>query len=214
LTRRRIPLFPLPEVVLFPGTLLPLHIFEPRYRAMVADALEGDRTIGMAMMKPGWERAGATPPIFGVGGAGRIVEFEALPDGRSNIVLEGEFRYRILDESPPAPYRVARVEEIGSIPFPRDAQASVACGQAVALFEEIAASMSLAPLPDGPLAPERLGSEIALRLRFEPAELQALLETDSIPRRLEMVVRRMSEWRNRIRFLSPYRRSEVDPGRN
>ncbi|HEV8231601.1 MAG TPA: LON peptidase substrate-binding domain-containing protein, partial [Thermoanaerobaculia bacterium] len=76
MTRRRIPLFPLPGVVLLPGTRLPLHIFEPRYRAMVADALAGDGAIGMAMLKPGWERSGPIPAIFPVGGAGRIVESE------------------------------------------------------------------------------------------------------------------------------------------
>ena len=106
----KLPLFPLPGVVLLPGTTLSLHIFEPRYRAMVADALEGGgRTIGMAMMKPGWERLGPSPPIFPVGGAGRIVEAEQLPDGRYNIVLAGEFRYRVVEESPPAPYRIANV---------------------------------------------------------------------------------------------------------
>ena len=99
----RISLFPLPDVVLLPGTLLPLHIFEPRYRAMVADALEGDRRIGMAMLKPGWELSDDPPPILPVGGAGRIVESEQFPDGRYNIVLEGEFRYRIVEETPAAP---------------------------------------------------------------------------------------------------------------
>src|SRR5439155_2855429 len=117
LTLRRIPIFPLPGVVLLPGTMLPLHIFEPRYRAMVADALAGERTIGMAMIKPGWESAGPTPDIHPIGGAGRIVEAEELPDGRYNIVLQGEFRYRVVSESPPAPYRVAEVEEIATIPF-------------------------------------------------------------------------------------------------
>ena len=67
---RRIPLFPLPGVVLLPGTLLPLHIFEPRYRAMVADALAGSRTIGMAMLKAGWEIADENPAIHAIGGPG------------------------------------------------------------------------------------------------------------------------------------------------
>ncbi|HEY6066908.1 MAG TPA: LON peptidase substrate-binding domain-containing protein [Thermoanaerobaculia bacterium] len=214
MTRRRIPLFPLPGVVLLPGTLLPLHIFEPRYRAMVADALAGDRTIGMAMMKPGWERAGATPEIFPVGGAGRIVESEMLPDGRSNIVLEAAFRYRVLDESPPAPYRVAKVEEIESIPFASDAESRRVCDEASVVFGRIAVAMSLAPLPAAALSPEHLASEIAVRLHSEPAELQALLETDSIPRRLAELMARMREWESRIRFLSAYRRGEVDPSRN
>lgn len=214
MTRRRIPLFPLPGVVLFPGTLLPLHIFEPRYRAMVADALAGDRTIGMAMMKPGWERAGQTPAIFRVGGAGRIVESEELPDGRYDIVLEGEFRYRILGESAAAPYRIASVEQVESVPFSSEAEAGRVSREATSLFLEIAEPMELPPLPEGPLSPEHLGFQLALRLRYEPGELQTLLEADSIAARLETVVRRMREWQKRIRFLSAYRRVESDPGRN
>jgi Lon protease-like protein len=200
--------------VLLPGTLLPLHIFEPRYRAMVADVLSGDRTIGMAMMKPGWERAGPIPPIFPIGGAGQIVDSEELPDGRYNIVLLGAFRYRILGESPPAPYRIANVEEIGSIPFSSEAESGRVSREAASLFLEIAGPMELPPLPQGPLSPERLGSELALRLRYEPAELQALLEADSIPARLEAEITRMREWQTRIRFLSAYRRRETDPARN
>jgi uncharacterized protein len=212
-TRRRIPLFPLPGVVLFPGTLLPLHIFEPRYRAMVADALLGEKTIGMAMIQPGRESDGPTPGICPVGGAGRIVEFEALPDGRYNIVLEGEFRYRVLQESPPAPYRVAEIEELASVPF-AEAEAAVRAASALrSLFREIAGALDLPPLPAGELDAERLASEVALRLRYEPSELQALLETDSVPRRFEALSSRMREWRGRIAFLAPFR-SGGDPSAN
>jgi len=200
--------------VLLPGTALPLHIFEPRYRAMVADALEGDRTIGMAMMKPGWERAGPQPEVFPVGGAGEIVEYETLADGRYNIVLEGRFRYRILEESSPAPYRVARVEEIASVPFEEASEASRICAAAVALFAEVGGALRLPPLPEEPLPAERLASELALRLRYDPEELQALLETDSVPDRFGSLLSRMREWRRRIRFLEPFRRGEIDPSRN
>jgi uncharacterized protein len=165
------------------------------------------------MIKPGWERA-ATPEILPVGGAGRIVDSETLPDGRYNIVLEAEFRYRVLDESPPAPYRVARVEEIESVPFASEAESKRACEEAASLFGRIAAAMNLASLPDTAVSPEHLGSEIAVRLRYEPAELQALLETDSVPARFETVMRRMREWESRIRFLAPFRRGEMDPGKN
>ena len=211
---RRIPLFPLPGVVLLPGTLLPLHIFEPRYRAMVADALSGENTIGMAMLKPGSERAVAVPEIFPIGGAGRIIASERLSDGRYDIVLQGVFRYRVLDESPPSPYRVARVEEIESIPFRTDAEASRVSAEARSLFSEISGAMSLPPLPEETLSPERLGSELALRLRYEPSELQELLELDSLPARLDTLTTRMGEWQNRIRLLSPFRRSGLDPSKN
>ena len=213
MTRRRIPLFPLPGVVLFPGALLPLHIFEPRYRAMVADALAGGKTIGMAMIQPGEELGGPTPEIYAVGGAGLIVESETLPDGRYNIVLEGKFRYRVLQESAPAPYRVAEVEELASVPFTEVETAARAANDLRSLFREIAGALDLPPLPGGELDPERLASEVALRLRYEPSELQALLETDSVPRRFEVLSSRMREWRGRIEFLAPFR-SEGDPSAN
>lgn len=210
----KIPLFPLPGVVLLPGTILPLHIFEPRYRAMVTDALDGGRTIGMAMMKPGWERSGASPPIFPVGGAGRIVAAEHLPDGRYNIVLEGEFRYRVVEESRPAPYRIANVELLPSIPFPSSSETAIACSDASSLFRELAAATELPPLPEEELGAERLASELALRLRYDPAELQAFLETDSVPDRFGALVSRMREWKQRNRFLKPFRQGELDPSRN
>ena len=211
---RRIPIFPLPGVVLLPGTLLPLHIFEPRYRAMVADALAGDRTIGMAMMRPGWERAGRNPAILPVGGAGTIVDVDELPDGRYDIVLQGEFRYRILDESAPAPYRVARVERIPSIPFTDPVEESRIVREAAVLFGELATALDLPPLPDEELSAERLGSELALRLRFDPAELQAILEADSVAARFQALLSRMREWEGRIAFLTPFRSNEADPSRN
>lgn len=212
--KRQIPIFALPGVVLLPGTMLPLHIFETRYRSMVADALEGDRTIGMALMKPGWEAGGRDPEVFSVGGAGEIVESERLEDGRYNILLQGRFRYRILQEAPPEPYRQARVEEIASLPFPDPSSEARARQLATRLFEQVRGVMDLPPLPDEDLSPERLASEVALRLRYAPPELQALLETDSLPNRFDALTGRLREWRRRIRFLAPYRPGELDPERN
>ncbi|HZI66859.1 MAG TPA: LON peptidase substrate-binding domain-containing protein [Thermoanaerobaculia bacterium] len=210
----RIPIFPLPGVVLLPGTTLPLHIFEPRYRAMVADALSGDGTIGMAMLKPGWDESPDTPPIFAVGGAGRIVEAEQLPDGRYDIVLSGDFRYRVLEESPPAPYRVATVDRLVSTPFSSATRAAAVCSEAARLLLELSEAMELPPLPGEELDAERFASELALRLRYDPAELQALLETDSLPDRFDVLVARMREWRERIRFLAPFRGAQLPSGRN
>ena len=85
-----IPIFPLPNVVLFPNVFLPLHIFESRYRAMVKDALAGDRIIGMVLLQPGFEaNYEGRPPVYPVGCAGVITHSEPLPDGRFNIVLRG-----------------------------------------------------------------------------------------------------------------------------
>ncbi len=109
----RIPLFPLPDVALFPGLPLPLHVFEPRYRRMVADALEGDRTIGLVILRPGFEADyEGRPAVFPVGCAGRIEEIERRPDGRYDMRLRGLSRFRIVEEHPGHPYRVATVESL------------------------------------------------------------------------------------------------------
>ena len=212
---RRIPLFPLPDVVLLPGTLLPLHIFEPRYRAMVADALEGERTIGMAMLKGGWERALENPEIHAIGGAGEIVESERLADGRYNILLEGRFRYRVLrEERTGTPYRTASVKEIASVPFGDPEEESRVCRTATEIFDRLRGDLELPPVPEGALPSERLASEMALRLRCTPAELQNFLETDSVAGRFESLIGRMSEWERRILFLAPFRPAELDVRKN
>jgi Lon protease-like protein len=107
MTAVRLPIFPLPGAIVFPGLQLPLHIFEPRYRAMVSDALVRDRRIAMIQPQGGGEGA----PLFGIGCVGRIGEVEALADGRYNIVLEGEARFRLVRELDVAtPYRQVEAE--------------------------------------------------------------------------------------------------------
>src|SRR5258707_12444208 len=103
-----LPLFPLPNVVLFPNVFLPLHIFEPRYREMVADALAGDRLIGMVLLKPGWERNyEGRPPIYSTGCSGVIAHHERLGDGGYNIMRRGGERFRGRDENQPKNYPLA-----------------------------------------------------------------------------------------------------------
>jgi len=113
----RLPVFPLPEVVFFPETVLPLHVFEPRYRQMVADCLQGERWMAVAMLRPGWEKDyEGRPPIHRVAGAGEIVHAEALGDGRFNILLDGRLRVRIEEEEPgDRPYRVARARPLADV---------------------------------------------------------------------------------------------------
>ena len=94
----RLSIFPLPGALLLPGTYLPLHIFEPRYRAMVGDSLARDRRIAMIQPRPGDAADAAAPALFDIGCLGRITEVEALEDGRFNLVLEGVSRFRILRE--------------------------------------------------------------------------------------------------------------------
>ena len=111
-------LFPLPGVVLFPRAVLPLHIFEHRYRKMTADALHGDRHIAMALLQPGWEKSyygrPALDPIVCVG---RILSHEMLPDGKYNFLLQGVLRARIVREVEAGePYRVAEVQRLEEVP--------------------------------------------------------------------------------------------------
>src|SRR3954466_8867822 len=109
------PLFPLPNVVLFPRAVLPLHIFEERYLAMTADALRGDRLIAMALLKSGWERDYySKPPIEPVVCVGQILTHEQLPDGKYNVLLQGVARARIIRETknPDRLYRMAEVEPL------------------------------------------------------------------------------------------------------
>jgi len=105
-------LFPLPNLVLFPHVVQPLHVFEPRYRQMTADALGDDRLLTLALLKPGWEDAGAEPPaLCPVACLGRVVADQLLPDGRYNLLLRGLNRVRILEEvAGVKPYRSAKME--------------------------------------------------------------------------------------------------------
>jgi len=106
-----IPLFPLPTTVFYPNTSLPLHVFEPRYRSMVTDALKGKKEIGMVLLKPGWENDyHGAPEIMTIGCVGKIERHSKLPEGKYNILLSGLHRFRILQEIEGKLYRQAQVE--------------------------------------------------------------------------------------------------------
>jgi Lon protease-like protein len=106
-----VPLFPLPNVVLFPGAILPLHVFEERYKTMTADALRGSKRIAMALLRPGWEKNyHGRPSIEPVVCVGDIVSHERLPDGRYNFLLRGHKRARLVREYGDEAYRVGWLE--------------------------------------------------------------------------------------------------------
>jgi len=110
-SKQVIPLFPLPSTVFYPGTPLPLHIFEPRYRQMTTDALEGERKIGMVLLKPDWEAAYFDrPEIFPMGCVGSIEKEIRHPDGKYNFTLVGLRRFRILREVDGKLYRCAEID--------------------------------------------------------------------------------------------------------
>jgi uncharacterized protein len=111
-----VPLFPLDDVVLFPRAMLPLHIFEPRYRQMAADALAGGQMIGLALLAEGYAPLYYTSraPIYPVVGIGQIVASEKLDDGNYNILLRGLARAEVVKELKDKPYREARVKILRS----------------------------------------------------------------------------------------------------
>src|SRR5215831_19150370 len=121
-----LPIFPLPNVVLFPNVFLPLHIFEPRYREMTAEALAADRLIGMVLLRPGWEREyEGRPAVYPIGCSGVITHVERLSDGRYNIVLRGLERFRILEEDNGRAYRRAIVEPLADAALGADDRRAV-----------------------------------------------------------------------------------------
>jgi uncharacterized protein len=179
-----LPLFPLPTVVLFPNVFLPLHIFEPRYRQMVADALNGDRMIGMVLLKPGFEAEyEGQPAVYDVGCSGLITHVERLPDGRFNIVLRGLEKFRLLEEEEPAAvtggYRRGLVSLLGDplADEDRDALQSER-GRLEALLRPSLERMGgESPLPQA-MPDDDLVNALAQYLEFEPIEKQALLERE------------------------------------
>jgi Lon protease-like protein len=121
-----VPLFPLPNVVLFPRAVLPLHIFEERYKAMTADALAGDRLVAMALLKPGWERDYyRRPAIEPVVCVGRILTHELLADGTYNFLLQGITRAKIIAEVAQQGYRQAQLQELEQTASPARALATL-----------------------------------------------------------------------------------------
>lgn len=174
-----LPLFPLPSVVLFPNVFLPLHIFEPRYRQMVSDALAGDRIIGMVLLRSAEDEMERRPPIYEVGCAGLITHVERMSDGRFNLVLRGFEKFRIVGEEEPSSevlYRRALVAPIEDEIDQKDREPlRVARRRLEAL---LAPGDGDAPEPklSEAMDDEDLVNTLAQYLQFEPLERQALLE--------------------------------------
>jgi Lon protease-like protein len=190
-----IPIFPLPDVMLFPLVSRPLHIFEPRYRAMVADALRGDRIIGMVLLQPGYESEyEGRPAIFPIGCAGLITDVEELPDGRYNIMLQGLMKFRVTSEDRTRPYRLASVD-----PLPEflSAEQRPALGTRRLRLEELLAapikfSGSEPRFPKG-LPDEELVNRLSQYLQMKPFERQQLLESDGVVARSAALIDLLEE---------------------
>jgi Lon protease-like protein len=186
-----LPLFPLPSVVLFPNVFLPLHIFEPRYREMVADVLADDRVIGMVLLRAGWEHDyEGRPPVHEVGCSGVVTHFERLGDGRYNIILRGLERFRIVREDHSRSYRRAIVEpEIESTLGPVDQIVLRKHRTKLeALLAPAAARAGTDPGSASTMGDADLINALAQYLDLEPLEKQALLERKCLRSRAESLV--------------------------
>ena len=201
-----LPLFPLPNVVLFPNVFLPLHIYEARYREMVSDAVASDRMIGMVLLMPGWESDyDGRPPVYRVGCSGVVTHVEKLPDGKYHLVLRGLERFQILEEDHELSYRRAVIEPLPEHPLTA-ADGAIVRNQRAKLETMLSPAVERAggfPKPQtahsgvtrtqdstmpSAMSDEDLVNALAQYLDFEPLEKQALLEKPSLRIRAESLV--------------------------
>lgn len=210
-----LPIFALPNLVFFPRTRLPLHIFEPRYRKMVTDALEKDKRFGIVLLKPGWENDyfGA-PAIHECGTVGTIEQAVSLDDGRFNILVRGDVRFRVVGEIDRDPYRTARVVAVPETQ--RDAEHAYAQREWLAQL----ARQYLHYLPEQMTVPEietvgldSLSNALIMSLNLEVEDKQRLLEVDDVVTRAELVGNELETRVESLRFLAPFRK-ESDPSQN
>ncbi len=178
-----IPIFPLPNVVLFPYTYLPLHVFEPRYRDMVHDASSRGRCIGMAALKDGWEdQYEESPPIFEQGTVGRMVSVKKMSDGRYNIVLQGLRRCVYEEQEVSTSYRQAKISLL-----PEDSSETLDSALLVHLADAAKEYLLSQKADDqyqlissGKMSDRVLVNSLSAGLDFSPDEKQFLLESDTL----------------------------------
>ena len=193
MTVTRLSVFPLPGALLFPDMHLPLHIFEPRYRAMVSDAMARDRRIGMIQPRPCAEAESDHPPLFEMGCVGRIAEVEALDDGRYNLILQGVALFRVARElDVTTPFRQVEAELLPAA----ERDPVLALGRRAALelesrrFAE-AQGYAVDWNAVSRLDDEALVNGIAQIAPFDVAAKQALLESPSLDERADLIVQLM-----------------------
>src|SRR4051812_40763557 len=204
---RPIPLFPLPNCVLFPGTVQPLHIFEPRYRAMMQEIIEGQGIMAMALLKPGWEqRYYGSPPIYTRLCAGRVIAHEQLPDGKYNLLLQGVSRADVQAEGQRegewGVYRTGILRPVADMSL-GDTHEKLQRQMLRQVFEQtslrdLTVTPALAGLLEEPESAEtdvpraaRLIDALAFSLVQEVAAKQRLLEEDNIARRGELLMQEL-----------------------
>ena len=176
-----IPIFPLPNVVLFPSVFLPLHIFEDRYRQMLTEVLQGDRIIGIVLVRGKRDDIEEPPPVHPIGCAGLVSHAEPLPDGRSNIILRGLQRFRIDQEEHSRSYRRA---EITPLPEISSEASALELNQTRTRLETLLAGRletdSGEIMVQSDMGDEDLVNTLAQYLDLDPLEKQALLQFDDL----------------------------------
>lgn len=179
-----IPLFPLPNLVFFPRTYVPLHIFEPRYREMVQAAAASHRMVGMVLLKEGWEAdyEGA-PAIFAMGCVGRMMNVQRLSDGRSNILLQGLRRFEIQHEVGAESYRQGRI--VLKDLFQPDAALPTEIRREIVkvvagFIRNREDGVALSAMLKQQIHDDVLVQNLSFALDFTPLEKQFLLESDSL----------------------------------
>ncbi|NMO17854.1 ATP-dependent protease [Pyxidicoccus fallax] len=197
--------FPLPSAVLFPHTVIPLHIFEPRYRALVRDALAGDRVMALGQLEPGWEgRYEGRPPMQPMMCAGIIIWDEQVEEGRYNILLQGVSRVRLVSElSNDKLYREVSAEMLPDLPYqgPEEEQLRQAVFE---LAGRVPPSFAENLLPVAARATGgMLADVVASAIVPEPDRRQELLGELDIKRRLEGVLEDVGELIARLQPVRP-----------
>lgn len=198
-----VPLFPLPNVVLFPRAVLPLHIFEERYKQMTADTLAGDRLVAMALLKRGWENNYyAKPAIEPVVCVGRILSHERLPNGEYNFLLQGQLRARIVREIGAEPYRQAEV-----VPLPQARIMEIDLDpqrqRLIELFTEsplgvLSGAKQFRQILAGALPTTEVADLIAFSYLEDAPLKQALLAEANVRQRVEKVVEALESLRTTV----------------
>ncbi len=189
----QVAVMPLPNAILFPRVFLPLYIFEPRYKKMLADCLKGDRMFAVALLREGWEQKGRNPPAYPIATVGIIRTCVGRPDGTANLILEGVARVHIGEVVKTRPYRVARIEELAS----SDNEAGPYREPLLAAVAKLAKARAKlgAELPKSVLNslmavenPDHLSDLVSYTLLENFHHKQRMLETLDVNQRLEQLV--------------------------
>ena len=186
-------------MVLFPKTVLALHVFEPRYRLMMDEVLKGSQSIVIALLKPGWEADyHGTPEVHTVGCTGKIVQHQELPDGRYNITVHGESKVQIESFERSHPFRVARVRRLhDDNSWGEGDGAAAQSKELLSLFRRFdegqGAALDLAQIFGADMAPDAILNSISMHLNVEPVVKQQLLEITTTEQRYRAVFQFLSD---------------------